>query len=95
MSDLLTVEDEDSTPLTEQERQQLIPSYITMRSELNAAEQRNILEGQAWAFKQKRNVLSEKFLKQLHKQMFGGVWRWAGKFRQSERNIGVEAHRGG
>jgi len=93
MSNSLILEDEDSTPLTEEERQQLMPSYISVRSELNDAEQRNILEAEAWAFKQKRDVLSEDFLKQLHKRMFGNVWRWAGKLRHSERNIGVEAYR--
>jgi len=25
--------------------------------------------------------------------MFGEVWRWAGTFRRTERNIGIEAHR--
>ena len=25
--------------------------------------------------------------------MFGKVWRWAGTFRTTERNIGVEAYR--
>lgn len=94
MSDLFMEEnDKDSTPLTEEERKQLVPSYITLRSELNEAEQRNILEAEAWAFKQRRNVLSEDFLKALHKRMFGNVWCWAGKFRQSERNIGVESYR--
>lgn len=93
MSESLILEDKDSTPLTEEEKQQLIPSYITVRSELNEAEQRNILEAEAWAFKQKRDVLSEYFLMQLHKRMFVNVWRWAGKLRQSERNIGVAAYR--
>ncbi|MEX0828584.1 MAG: mobile mystery protein B [Haliea sp.] len=93
MSDPLFEEDSDATPLTEEEKQQLIPSYITLRSELNEAEQRNILEAETWAFSRKRNVLSEDFLKQLHRRMFGNVWRWAGEFRQSERNIGVEVYR--
>lgn len=93
MNDPLFEEDQDATPLTEEEKQQLIPSYITLRSELNEAEQRNILEAESWAFRQKREVLSEKFLKQLHRRMFQNVWRWAGEFRQSERNIGVEPYR--
>lgn len=82
-----------STPLTVEEREGLILSYITLRSELNEAEQRNILEAEEWAFSRKRDVLSERFLKDLHKRMFGRVWRWAGKFRLSERNIGVNAYR--
>lgn len=93
MSESLILEDQDSTPLTEEEKQQLIPSYITVRSELNEAEQRNILECEAWAFKHQREVLSDAFLKQLHKRMFGNVWRWAGTLRQSERHIGVAAYR--
>jgi len=89
----LVEEDDASTPLTDKEREDLIPSYITLRSELNEAEQRNILEAENWAFTRQRDVLSEQFLKDLHKRMYGRVWRWAGKFRQSERNIGVDAYR--
>lgn len=93
MTDPLIEEDDASTPLTDEEREDLIPSYITLRSELNEAEQRNILEAEEWAFARQRDVLSERFLKDLHKHMYGRVWRWAGKFRQSERNIGVDAYR--
>jgi len=90
---LVSEEDKASTPLTEEEREDLIPSYISLRSELNEAEQRNIIAAEEWAFKSKRDVLSEKFLKNLHKKMFGKVWRWAGVIRTSERNIGVDAYR--
>jgi len=93
MTDPLDEQDDASTPLTEEEREQLAPSYITLRSELNEAEQANILEAEEWAFSRKRDVLDERFLKNLHQRMFGRVWRWAGKFRQSERNIGVDAYR--
>ncbi|MEQ8955890.1 MAG: cell filamentation protein Fic, partial [Gammaproteobacteria bacterium] len=86
-------EDDASTPLSAEEREQLIPSYITLRSELNEAEQRNILNAETWAFQQKRDVLSEQFLQDLHRRMFGDVWHWAGKFRKSERNIGIEPYR--
>ena len=93
MIDHLLEQDDASTPLTHEEREGLIPSYITLRRELNEAEQANILETEVWAFTRKRDVLDERFLKSLHKRMFGRVWRWAGKFRQSERNIGVEFYR--
>lgn len=89
MTDPLLEQDDASTPLTPEERADLIPSYITLRRELNEAEQANILDGEDWAFSRKRDVLSETFLCKLHKQMFGQVWKWAGKFRNSERNIGV------
>lgn len=93
MKDPLEEQDNASTPLTEEEREELIPSYITLRPELNEAEQSNILEAEEWAFARKRDVLDERFLTSLHKRMFGGVWRWAGKFRKSERNIGIDAYR--
>lgn len=93
MNDLLLEEDDASTPLTVEEREGLIPSYVTMRRELNEAEQANILEAEQWAFARTRNVLDERFLTALHKRMFGRVWRWAGKFRRTERNVGVDPFR--
>jgi len=86
-------QDDASTPLTEEEREQLIPSYITLRRELNEAEQSNILEAEEWAFSRKRNVLDERFLNNLHKRMFGHVWRWASQYRRSGKNVGVDAYR--
>lgn len=82
--------DETSTPLSPEEREGLIPSYITLRGELNEAEQANILEGDNWAFARKRNVLDQGFLNRLHERLYGHVWRWAGQYRNSQKNIGVE-----
>ncbi len=93
MNDPREEQDDASTPLTEEEREDLIPSYIALRPELNEAEQANILEAEEWAFSRKRDVLDERFLTGLHKRMFGRVWRWAGKFRKTERNIGIDAYR--
>jgi fido (protein-threonine AMPylation protein) len=80
-------------PLTVEEREELIPSYIALRHELNEAEQTNIGEAQRWAESRKRDVLDRTFLNELHRRMFGAVWRWAGQYRKTARNIGVEAHR--
>jgi Fic-DOC domain mobile mystery protein B len=93
MTDPLFEQDDTATPLSEEEREGLIPSYITLRSELNEAEQANILEAQEWAFTRKRNVLDERFLKNLHNRMFGHVWRWAGQYRLTGKNIGIDAYR--
>ena len=93
MNDPLLEQDEASTQLTPDERADLIPSYITMRHELNEAEQVNIFEAEEWAFSRKRDVLNEAFLLGLHKRMFGQVWKWAGKIRTTERNIRVPAYR--
>lgn len=89
MTDLFD-EPDDATPLTPEERKGLIPSDITYRRELNRAEQENIARGQTWALsRRRRDLLTEKFVKDLHEHMFGDVWRWAGEFRTSERNIGI------
>jgi Fic-DOC domain mobile mystery protein B len=93
MTDPLEEQIDGQTPLTEEELEQLIPAYITLRHELNEAEQSNILEAEEWTFTRKRDVLSEKFLDNLHKRMFGRVWRWAGKHRQSNKTIGIDAYR--
>ena len=93
LSNPLEGQDDAATPLTEEELADLIPSYISVRPELNEAEQTNILEAEEWAFSRKRDVLDERFLKNLHKRMFGRVWKWAGIFRTSGKNIGVDAYK--
>lgn len=88
MSDLFEQPD-NATPLTPEETRELIPTHIAYRRELNEAEQENIARAQDWALGRRRDPLTEKFVKDLHLHMFGDVWRWAGKFRASERNIGI------
>jgi len=79
-----------ATPLDPDELASLLPRHITTQGELNEWEQLNIVEGEAWARRQRRDLLSETFLRQLHRQMFGKTWRWAGEFRKSDKNIGVD-----
>jgi Fic-DOC domain mobile mystery protein B len=93
MTGPLDSQDDAATALTEEEKEGLIPSYIAFRSELNEAEQANILQAEVWGSSRKRDVLDEKMLNTLHKQMFGNVWRWAGNYRRTGKNIGVDAYR--
>jgi Fic-DOC domain mobile mystery protein B len=79
-----------ATPLTAEERQGLIPSHVTLRRELDELENRNILEAALWSFERRRNPVSESFGKNLHKRMFKNVWSWAGDYRRSNKNIGVD-----
>lgn len=82
--------DDNSTPLTTEEKNGLKLKWITLRSELNEAEARNIAQAQLWlASNKKKDVCSDSFLRNLHKKMFGDVWVWAGEYRTTERNIGV------
>ena len=96
MTDLFQ-EPEDATPLEPQEREGLLQSWITHRKDLNEAEQENIVEAAAWARRLRRlsleRLLSVDFMQAFHKRMFGDVWQWAGTFRTTERNIGIQAYR--
>lgn len=88
MTDLFE-EPDDATPLTPEEKRGLLPADITFRHELNAAEQDNIARAHDWTLSRRRDVLTEKFIKDLHGRMLGDVWRWAGEYRTSERNLGI------
>ena len=83
---------EGATPLDADEAQGLLLSHIPNSTELDRWEQENISEAEAWAFRRKpRDILTEGFIKRLHKKMFSTIWRWAGKKRDSGKNIGVES----
>lgn len=88
MSDLF-IEPDDATPLSPEEREGLIPTHIALRRELNELEQENIVEANIWAFQRARDPVDEGFGSNLHKRMFGRVWRWAGDYRTTDKNIGV------
>lgn len=78
-----------ATPLAPAEAEGLIPEHITRRRELDEWEQRNILDAIAWIEKTRpTDILNEIFVRELHRRMFGRVWRWAGKYRKSDKNIG-------
>jgi Fic-DOC domain mobile mystery protein B len=80
-----------TTPLDPDEMEGLRFSHVSTRGELDQLEQANIVDGMQWLKKQKGlNLLTEGFACNLHKQLFGKVWNWAGSFRRREKNIGVD-----
>jgi len=80
-----------ATPLDPDELEGLRFKHVTTRGELDQLEQANIVEGMQWLKKQKNvAVLTEGFVCELHKRLFGKVWKWAGTFRRTEKNIGVD-----
>ncbi|MDP2088988.1 MAG: mobile mystery protein B [Flavobacteriaceae bacterium] len=84
------------TPLSEVEKEGLLIKIITTHGELDEHEQLNIEKAVEWIMRSKFNpdkILTEEFVKKVHRRMFGKVWKWAGKFRKSEKNIGVEWHK--
>jgi Fic-DOC domain mobile mystery protein B len=91
MTDLFEDEPEGATPLEPEEMEGLKFDHITTRGQLNEVEQVNIQEGLAWLVKSRgKNVLDESFIKKLHIKLLGGVWTWAGTFRKTEKNIGID-----
>ena len=81
---------EGATPLDPNEIDGLLLTHITTRTELDRWEQDNINEALAWLEQRKpKDILNESFMKQLHKRMFGNVWKWAGDLRKTEKNLGV------
>lgn len=85
---------EGATPLDQDEARDLIPSHLTMQAELNEWEHANIVEGEVWAFARRRkDLLTESFLRRLHEKMFGATWKWAGRWRTTEKNIGIAPER--
>ena len=78
-----------ATPLDADELASLIPGHIATQGQLNEWEQLNIVQGERWARKQRKEILDEGFLRRLHQRMFGETWKWAGEFRKSDKNIGV------
>jgi Fic-DOC domain mobile mystery protein B len=86
-------EPEGATPLSEDEKEGLRLSWVATRGDLNAAEAANIakaLRMRKWYGYSTEVLLDDHVLRQLHAAMFGDVWRWAGKYRTTEKNIGAD-----
>jgi len=84
------------TPIDEDEKEGLLIPSVTTRSELDEFEQLNIDEANQWLLGKKftvEKVLTEDFVKELHKRMLGNVWKWAGQFRTTDKNIGSDKYR--
>ena len=80
------------TPLDLDEAAQLIPQHIIHLGALNEWEQLNIQRAHRWLERpsKKPTVLTEAFCRELHLRMFNKTWKWAGKFRQSDKNLGCD-----
>lgn len=76
------------TPLTEQDLQEIRLPLVKTRAQLSAVEGPNIVSGKQWALRSTRSripdMLSVGYLQELHRQMLGEVWQWAGQIRSTE-----------
>ena len=81
------------TPVSEEEKDELLIKSISTRGELDEFEQLNIEKAVEWTLSRKfkrEYILTENFILDLHRRMFDNIWKWAGKFRRSNKNIGVD-----
>ncbi len=88
--------DEGQTPLDEDEKEGLLIHTITTKRDLDEFEQLNIEQAIQWTlsrnFKQKE-ILTEAFVKEVHKRMYNKVWAWSGEYRKSNENLGIDKWR--
>jgi Fic-DOC domain mobile mystery protein B len=81
------------TPLDEDEKEGLLIPTIATREELDEFEQQNIEEAMQWVLSKNfksETVFTKKFICNLHSRMYSNVWAWAGKFRTTNKNLGID-----
>ncbi len=84
-------EPDGATPLDPDELNGLKFKHITTRGELDELEQANIEQGLAWLSRRRAgDILDDAFVRALHKRLFGDIWAWAGDYRLTEKNIGID-----
>lgn len=81
------------TLLSEEEKEGLLIPGILYRGELDEFEQLNIEKAIQWSLGRSiksETLFTENFVLKIHEKMFGDVWAWAGEYRKSNKNIGVD-----
>lgn len=84
-----------ATPIDDDDLAGLIPDFVATRADLNQVEFENITKALPWAYRRAHmvgtdGVLSYGFMLDLHRRMFGDVWKWAGTLRRRITNIGID-----
>jgi len=85
-----------STLLSEEEKEGLLIPTVILRRDLDRFEQANIQEARLFYANNSRNVewlLSREGVRTVHRRMFNHVWSWAGTYRKTGKNIGVDPAR--
>ena len=87
---------DDATPLDDISGLKLPSDKVYTLKEIYIAEANNIaiatLKYLSAPPSKKIAPFSYEWLSTLHKEMFGNVWTWAGKFRHVELSIGIKAY---
>lgn len=86
----------EELPLAPAEIALLVPSLST-RAQLLEIEQASIHAARLWAMRPRNlkggDIFTEDFLRELHRRMFSGIWRGAGRYRKSVADTGWEPGR--
>ncbi|MBB3611985.1 mobile mystery protein B [Rhizobium sp. BK602] len=84
-------EPQGATPLDADDIEGLKFKHITTRLQLDELESANVMAGLRWIGRRRTgDILTDEFVRLLHKRLFGDVWRWAGTYRLTEKNIGID-----
>lgn len=81
-------------PIPAKVREDLKSSFVRFPAELEELEAANMLEAEMWLLGKSltvERIVDEAFLQRLHREMFGQVWKRAGRYRENERAAGVKA----
>ena len=81
------------TPLEEEEKEGLLIPSIATRGELDEFEHQNIERAIQWTLTRSfpaQIIFTADFVQLLHRKMFADVWKWAGEFRNTNKNIGKD-----
>lgn len=80
------------TPVDPEQISGLRIPMVSSLAQINSLEQANINEVLRWLLTKRSisNLLTESFIRRLHKRMFGQVWKWAGEYRKTDTNIGLK-----
>ena len=81
---------EGATLIDPDEAADLIPRHVRTRAQLNRWEQENIVAAERWTIRTRFSALDDWTIRELHRRMFDRTWGWAGAYRQSDKNIGVD-----
>lgn len=55
-------------------------------------ERENILHAREWAIADRTgslDLVSDEYVRKLHRKMFDATWKWSGEYRRTEKNMGV------
>ena len=84
---------EGQTSLNDEQMEGLLIPTIATRGDLDEFEQQNIEQAILWTMSRSfksESILTEDFIRMVHKRMYGDVWAWAGEFRKTNTSIGID-----